>query len=203
MKPTRLPYPFVVTAVFGLFASLRLLGQDQQPENKAQPSAAAPAHAAQQSGLTKSADLPQELVDVNSRLREACREFCPAAHVRYNNGDKQIIAEYRSRDFQVYSVFKDGSVAEQLHVERGPKHDGFLLQVTLQPGHYQGAAVILQDIRHPYWTTYLNAIESTDKEWHLHIRLSYGSRTDRELLGHLKEAIGITMPARSNKQPGE
>jgi hypothetical protein len=198
MKLTPFQCPFIMAATIGLLVGFKVLGQDQPPEGKAEPSATHSAQVPQQSRLKKQTELPKELVEVNERLREACREFCPSARMRYNDGERQITVEDRTRDFQVYSVFKDGRVAEQLHVERGPKHDGFLLQVTLQPGRYQGAAEIPQDIRHPYWTTYVNAIELPDKESHLHVQLSYGSRTDRELLDRLKEVVGIRMPARND-----
>lgn len=197
MKRTGSQHAFIMMATVAMLAGIKALGQDQLPEDKAQRSARASVQAPQQFGSNKRTELPKELVEVDRRLRETCRELCPSARVRYNEEDRQITVEDRTRDFQVYSVFKDGRVAEQLHVECGPKHDGFLLQVTLQPGRYQGAAVIPQDIRHPYWTTYVNAIESLDKTSHLHVRLSYGSRTDRDLLAQLKEALGITKPSRS------
>lgn len=140
-------------------------------------------------GLTPCAHQP--LIEVYHRVREVCEQSCPSAKVTYGADEPTILVEYRTRDFQVYAVSKDGKIAESLHPERGPTHDGFLLQVALQPGKYQGAAVIPQDMRRPYWTTYVNAVSLPDKDEHLHIQLSYGSRTDRELLQQLKAAIGV------------
>lgn len=168
------------------------LGQGQNDERPSSPPPAASAQAAPQEEFSnKPSDLPKELANVDMRLREACRQCCPSAGIRYNDGGRQIVVEYRTRDFQVYSIFKDGKIAEQLYDQLGPTHVGFLLQVTFQDGLYIGAAVPGQDHRHPYWTTYFTVVESADKKSHLHVRLSYGSRSDRELLGELKKAIGI------------
>lgn len=182
----------LVLAAAAVIAGARVLGQGQKDEKPSSPPAVAPAQADQQEAFSKRpSDLPKELADVAMRLREACRQFCPSARMRYNDGGRQIVVEYWARDFQVYWIFKDGKIGEQLHVERGPTHVGFLLQVTFQEGHYIGAAVPGQDLRHPYWTTYFTVVESAEKKSHLHVRLSYGSRSDRELLGELKKAIGI------------
>lgn len=173
-----------------MLAGVAVLGQAQQ-EEKTSTSRAAP----QQGAIRKKpSDVPKELADVDLRLREACRQVCPSARIRYDDGGRQIVVEYSTRDFQVYSVFKDGKIGEQLHVERGPTHVGFLLRVTYQAGQYRGAAVAGQDIRHPYWKTYFTVIESPDAMSHLHVQLSYGSRTDRELLAELKKAIGMATP---------
>jgi hypothetical protein len=134
---------------------------------------------------------PPELSDVYDRVREVCDQLCPSARISDVAADSAVLGEYRTREFQVYTIYKGGQIAELPHQERGPEYDGFLLRVTLQPGQYQGAAVIPQNLRHPYWTTYLNAVSVPDKDEHLHIQLSYGSRTDRELLEQLKVAVGV------------
>lgn len=181
-------YALVIVAA-AVFVGATVLGQEQQEEKASTP----PAAASQQGAILKrQSDLPKELAEVDLRLREACRQVCPSARIYYDDGGRQIVVEYWTRDFQVYSISKDGKIGEQLHVERGPTHVGFLLQVTHQAGQYRGAAVAGQDIRHPYWKTYFTVIESPDAKSHLHVRLSYGSRTDRELLAELKKAIGIT-----------
>lgn len=170
------------------------LGQRQKDERPSSPPAAAPPQATQQEKFSnKPSDVPKELADFDTRLREACRHFCPSAHIRYNDGGRQIVVEYHTRDFQVYTIYKGGKIAELPHRERGPEYDGFLLQVTFQDGLYSGAAVPGQDLRYPYWTTYFTVVESADKKSHLHVQLSYGSRSDRGLLGELKKAIGIKM----------
>ena len=131
-----------------------------------------------------------ELASVHDRLHALLVKSCPSASLKLSDNTGEIVADYHSRDFQVYTIFKNGKIADQPHSERGPEYDGFLLRVTWQPGEYHGAAEIPQDVRKPYWTTYINAVPVPGKQGYLWIQLSYGARTDREILKTLKAAIG-------------
>jgi hypothetical protein len=71
----------------------------------------------------------------------------------------------------------------------GPSYDGFIVSLALQDGQYVGAAVIPQDLRRPYWTTFVYAYPISKGKQHLHVNISYGSRTDRKVIQQIKDLL--------------
>ncbi len=121
---------------------------------------------------------------LQSKLTEILKGLEPAASIRLKG--RQLIVEYRTRSFMVHASDKTGRMSEKAHEETGPDYRGLRLTLTLQEGKYTGAAKIPQELRKPYWHTYLNAYPIDRGKRHLHTMLSYGSRTDRKLIGKIK-----------------
>jgi hypothetical protein len=139
-------------------------------------------------------DHHQDLVKIKARLQALFQKSCPQATVRYaQDNPDELVAEFQTRNFQVYARSKSGKIADEPHNERGPDYRGFLMRVTaqLQSAKYVGAADIPQDLREPYWTTFINAVDLSGEEGYLWLQLSYGSRTDKKLLATIKEAVGM------------
>jgi hypothetical protein len=64
-----------------------------------------------------------------------------------------------------------------------------MVHVTVGDGRYAGAAEIPQDLRGPYWTTFVNAYPIAKGKQHLHVSISYGSRTDQKVIKQIKEML--------------
>jgi len=122
-----------------------------------------------------------------TRLEALLWDKYPDARLRAT--PKGLYVEFRVRTFQVHGRYLTGEIQPEAHLDLGPEADGFLLGVTLQPDPYQGMAVVPQEYHEPYWTTHLNAVPLPATKEHLYLTLSYGSRTDRELIRKLKEAV--------------
>jgi hypothetical protein len=135
--------------------------------------------------LTANAD------EYQSKLQSAIRQFDTKAVVVMEDG--AYVYRHHTQTFKIHTILKTGEVSEKAHDEEGPNVDGILLDVTLQDGPYQGAAVIPQDLKGPYWTTFINAYQVADGRY-LWLRLSYGSRADKKLMDAIKTCFGPILP---------
>lgn len=126
-----------------------------------------------------------------SRIRVAIDEVLDdlLADVRVTVTGNSLTYAYQTQKFMVHSIGKDGSIYKKAHEEQGPGYRGFLITLTQQKGTYRGAADIPQDLKRPYWTTYVNAYPTNANSEHIHLNLSYGSGTDRKLLEKIKACI--------------
>lgn len=127
-----------------------------------------------------------ELRRVATRVRELLGEQYPEARLRATpNG---LFVERHVRTFQVYGRSLTGELQPELSPTLGPEADGFLLSVTFQTGPYQGMAVVPQERSESYWTTHLSAAPLPGGN-HLWVVLSYGTRTNREVVRKLQAAV--------------
>lgn len=126
-----------------------------------------------------------------TKLQSIIRQHHADAVVTVENG--AYVYRYHTQTFKIHTIYKTGEIAATAHDEEGPNVDGVFLTVSLQDGPYQGAAEIPQDLRRPYWTTFINSYPfATGK--HLWMSLSYGSRSDKKLIEAIKTCFGPVVP---------
>ncbi len=108
----------------------------------------------------------------------------------YPSTSKTLVVKYKTRMFMVHSGSKIGRYSEKAEEQEGPGYQGFLLKIHVQDAGTVNQAVVPQTIREPYWWMYLDItiIDKADKQFNW--ALSYGARTDQELLSIVKKAIG-------------
>ncbi len=102
---------------------------------------------------------------------------------------RAVTLSFNTRTFMVHSSDRLGHRSKEAHETVGPRYDGLIVQITVQDGRYFGAALIPQNLRRPYWTTFVNAYPITKGKQHLHVNISYGNRTDREIIRKVKELL--------------
>ena len=125
------------------------------------------------------------LLQVADRLAKQAEDMSIVPRVAQDG--RTVSLSYRTRKFMVHNTDKLGHHSEKAHEEVGPRYDGLIFQVTMQDGRYAGAAVIPNDLPRPYWTTFVNAYPVAKGQQHLHVNISYGNRTDREVIKKMKE----------------
>ena len=135
---------------------------------------------------------PADADEWQTKLESVIRQCDSNALVTVENG--AYVYRYHTQTFKIHTVHKTGAISETAHDEEGPNVDGILMKVTLQDGPYQGAADIPQDLKTPYWTTFINAYPvATGK--HLWLGLSYGIRADKKLMEAIKTCFGPILPS--------
>ena len=80
--------------------------------------------------------------------------------------------------FAIHPQSKTGNIQEKTYEEEGPNYKGFKFSLSVQAGKYQGAAIVPQTLRRPYWQTYIDRPPTEDGKGHYVISFSYGSRLD-------------------------
>ncbi len=129
---------------------------------------------------------------VQRAVAPVIRQYFPEAEVKRT--DTSYIAKHGVMQFTVHGQSKTGEIAAQTHQEEGPNYRGFILDIALQDGRYQGAAVIPQHLKRPYWTTFIDAAAVAGEDKHLWIRFSYGGRLDPEFQKALLAALPKSLP---------
>lgn len=159
-------------------------------------------------GLLEPAALPAAAEDtpldsVAAGLTRIGEGMKPVASVVQDG--RAVTLSFNTRTFMVHSSDKLGHRSAKAHQSVGPRYDGLIVKVTQQEGRYFGAAVIPQNLRRPYWTTYVNAYPIAQGRQHLHVNIEYGNRTDRKVIKQVKallESIIDDDPKIEAKQPG-
>lgn len=129
------------------------------------------------------------LVALKARLHTLLQRDQPKATVAIQSepGDNATLhAEYQTQTFLVYSRAMTGQISAKPYAQVGPNYQGFRLELSVQPGPYAGQAVVPQDLREPYWQTYIDAVPLKGGNQYLAVRLSYGEQTNSRLLDKLK-----------------
>lgn len=112
----------------------------------------------------------------------------------------RLIARFHTDKFMLHTIHKTGYISPKVYEQEGPNYDGILLDVSLRDGKYVGQAVIPQELNQIYWKTYINAYPINKEKQYLWLALSYGSRTNKELIKEIKECFGpIIQPLQENK----
>jgi hypothetical protein len=127
------------------------------------------------------------LSQVAERLSKIAEQMKPVALVVQNG--RNVTLSNNTRTFMVHSSDKLGRRSDKAHKETGPRYDGLMVHVTVGDGRYAGAAELPQDLRGPYWTTFVNAYPIAKGKQHLHVSISYGSRTDQKVIKQIKEML--------------
>ncbi|HEX3890055.1 MAG TPA: hypothetical protein VHX90_04305 [Verrucomicrobiae bacterium] len=141
-------------------------------------------------GLICKAEPPPDAVV--QKLTTVIHEQCPDAIIDTTNG--LYIAKYGTMMFTLHSVGINGEISSKTYQAAGPNFKGFILIIGIEKGPYQGQAVIPQELKGPYFPTFIDAPLTEDGKNHYWITFSYGGRLDPKL----KEAIFKALA----KQPG-
>lgn len=131
---------------------------------------------------------PAQQTELADRIKKVVRQYYPDAQIAQDNGN--FTASHGTMMFTVHRVMRDGEILEKTHQEVGPNHRGFILSLSVQDGKYEGAAVVPQTLRRPYWQTYIDRPSTEDGQGHHVINFSYGSRLNEEF----KKAIFEVLP---------
>jgi hypothetical protein len=118
---------------------------------------------------------------------------------------RTVTLSYRTRKFMVHNTDKLGRHSEKAHETVAPKTDGLIARITIQDGRYSGAAKIPQTLKRPYWSTYVNAYPVAKGKQHLHVNISYGSKTDRETIKKIQAMLDSMIddaPDKAKPKPG-
>ena len=111
---------------------------------------------------------------------------------QFNRTTTQYMARHGTMEFHVHARSKTGEVYSKVHKEEGPNHLGFLLRIQTVPDSNPTAAAVPQELREPYWTTFIDKASLTgDAKAYFLISFSYGSRLDPAF----QEAIRTALPS--------
>jgi len=121
-------------------------------------------------------------------IEPTLKKLGPDATVEYR-GEQTVVITYLPRKFKVHGSTKGGEFTADVHDEVGPSAKGFILQAHVQSRGEVNQAVTPQTIRLPYWATDLDLTTVGQTDHQLYWSLSYGSRTDHDLLESLRTKI--------------
>lgn len=141
--------------------------------------------AADQSSDTTS--WPPEAKIVHRALEPILETLEPKASVEFE--DATLIVAFRPQKFKIHGRSLLGDIAVEAHDEIGPSYKGIVLRAYLQPLGTVNMAETPQTVREPYWSTDLDVapVGKTDKQ--IYWGLSYGSRTDKQVLDKIRLAL--------------
>ena len=125
--------------------------------------------------------------EIVSQLTQRLHAVAPEAEIATNGAT--LTAGLRTMTFKVHGRSMTGEVAKEAHDEVGPAHDGLLLRAALQPKGEVNQAVTPQTLNEPYWRSDLDVTHVAGSSRQLYWSLSYGSRTDTNLLAQLRAAV--------------
>ncbi len=128
---------------------------------------------------------PDELVQ---KLKTVIQKHSPEA--QFEVTEQGFTAKEGTMIFTVHNRSKTGEVFPTTRQEEGPNYKGFYLHVSLQPGKYEGAAVVPQTLAGPYFSTFIDGVSTDKGDHHYWVHFAYGGRLDPVL----KQAILETVP---------
>ena len=146
-------------------------------------------------GMVAAAAIAQEIKSDEwmTKLQSTIRQYHTNAVVTVENG--AYVYRYHTQNFKIHSIQMTGAISETAHDEEGPNVDGILLTVKLGKGVYAGQAEIPQVLHESYWRTFINAYPvSLPVGAHLWMSLSYGGKSDTNLVHALETCFGDVRP---------
>ena len=129
------------------------------------------------------------------KMSEAILKHCPDAKIEVTK--EEFIAKHGTMQFTVHRHNLDGEIRRETYQEEGPNHKGFMLQVSLNDGEYNGMAAVPQTIRGPYFPTLLVAPTTADGKHHYWVMFAYGRNLDPKL----KQVILGVIPKTKSATP--
>jgi hypothetical protein len=142
------------------------------------------------------------LMALKALIQRELHELEPTIKVE----EKSLTLRYKTRNYMVYSVSMQGRIGKKLMEREGPDDEGVLLRVYMQTKGEDNQFYGAQTHVEPYWKTYLNTIPIKNSEKQVFVTLSYGPRTDKDLISKLKsiaEQAGTGQPATQPRQAKE
>ena len=139
--------------------------------------------------VTLADDAPApELGNVVAALQPLMATLSPTPEVMTND-QSFVTISYRTQTFKIHGGSMTGEFAKEAHDEVGPTFKGFILSVDLQKKGEVNQAATPQTLRRPYWETYIQLTPVAGSDRQLYWGLSYGSRTDTNLLAQIRQAV--------------
>ena len=122
------------------------------------------------------------------KLTAVIREHCPDAIIEMK--DDNFTAKHGTMIFTLHPHQMTGEILPKTYQEEGPNVKGFLLTVKMHKGKEIAQLVTPQEIRGPYFPTFINDPPTSDGKNQYWISFSYGTRFDTKL----KRAIFDALP---------
>ncbi len=140
---------------------------------------AVPTHADETNAILKQVEL---------NLRTALSNVQQAPAFEYpESGELQTT--YLPQKFFVHNIWMTGEIATNAHEEIGPSYKGFILSVYLQSIGDLNQKTTPQTWSEPYWQTDVDVAAVNGTTNQIFWALSYGSRTDKELLQTIRNVL--------------
>jgi hypothetical protein len=115
-------------------------------------------------------------------------------------GNYTLGVRHKTNKFMIHTIHKTGYISPKPIEVEGPNYDGLLIEASVRMGKYGGQAEIPQELERTYWKTFINAYPVDEGKSHLYLSISYGSRTDKEMIEKIKKCFGpIVKPVSSDK----
>ena len=106
-------------------------------------------------------------------------------------------AQFKTINLTIHNLEKTGELSPKTHQQVGPNNNGFILNITHKTGPYAGQLKVPQEMRGPYFSTYVDARPTADGKDHYWIVWSLGSR----LSPMVRKTIIDALPKSPAKQP--
>jgi len=113
----------------------------------------------------------------------------PTFEVPGSDGVRTMIVKYKTKQYIVPMLLKDGNKSLRKSIIEGPMEDGFLIKAYVQ---YLGAAnqaKTPQTLQEKHWTTFLNVYPVKKEYKQIYLALSYTEKTEPELIKKLKQMV--------------
>lgn len=123
------------------------------------------------------------------RLTAALGSLAPPATFTRDSATTLRVS-HRVQTFMIHDRSMDGRIATEAREEVGPSHQGFVLFAEVQPAGTVNQANTPQLLRRPYWETWIDVSPLPGSDRQVYWGLSYGSRTDTNLLSKIKAVLG-------------
>lgn len=129
------------------------------------------------------------LEKVLTQLKPVLKQIDSKVDVEFTNQGHSLVIKYLPQTFKIHGVSKGGEISAQAHDEVEPSYKGFVLNIHLQEKGNINQAVTPQTLKRPYWQTDLDVTELATTDRQIYWALSYGGRTDQELLEKLRSTL--------------
>lgn len=123
-----------------------------------------------------------------SAVQPVLEKLDPKPEIAPNSGDTLLIA-YKAQMFKIHFRSMTGEISPEAHDQLGPSFKGFVLHVHLQNRGEVNQAVTPQTLQEPYWRTDLDVTPLAGTPKQIFWALSYGVRTDPNMLMQLRQRL--------------
>lgn len=129
------------------------------------------------------------LLSLQNRIEKALPGIKNELFFQFLNQHKTLVVKYKTRKFMMHFSNMTGEFSPDACETEGPSYRGFLLEISLQKAGTVNQAIVPQTLQRPYWKTFLNItpIKNSDKQ--VYWGLSFGSRTDNQLIKQIQKVF--------------
>jgi hypothetical protein len=123
-----------------------------------------------------------------TKLESVIHQYDTIGTVIVENGT--YVYRYHTQIYKFYPITtKAGDTSGESYKQEGPKDDGIFVQGSIREGVYQGQLEIPQEVKMPFWKTFINAypIDTGSYFW---VSISYGKTSNQKFVDDLKTCLG-------------